>query len=306
MSACSSLLGQTACLSRADAIKWHQYIERRTSVESALLSAEHICKVYGGRAVLEDISLTVHSGEAVALVGENGCGKSTLLRILAGVTAPTKGTVRIAPHIRTGLIPDRYEKSSLTVSRFMEYMLALEKLPASAAEGYIHLLALESMKDTPLKYLSKGSLQKVAAVQALAGERDVLFVDEPLSGQDAISRRNLIEELRRRKSSGMALVMAAHEPQLVNALADRVFEIRGGLLADGAEYLQCCPAVRGVFLVEGSVTRIAERLHCDAAALSAQGPLTIIAVDVSQTDGIFRALLDGGIRIVRYDEEGMA
>ena len=131
--------------------------------------------MYRTRMVLDDISLSLHRGEAVAVVGKNGCDKSTLLRILSGVTRSTRGTVRIAPGTRAGLIPDRYEKIPLTILQFMSYTLSLERLNISAAQDYYRMFSLEDMMDTPMKYLSRGTLQKVAVVQALVGQRDILF-----------------------------------------------------------------------------------------------------------------------------------
>jgi ABC-type multidrug transport system ATPase subunit len=271
-----------------------------------LLTAEHIRKVYGSRAVLEDISFSIHRGEAVALVGENGCGKSTLLRILSGMTVPTRGKVRVAPHVRAGLIPDRYEKIPLTISRFMSHMLSLERLDASAAQGYYRMFALSDMLNTPMKYLSKGTLQKVAAVQALIGQRDILFVDEPLSGQDALSRLNFIEELRSRKRAGMAVVMACHEPFLIEALADRIYEIKGGRLIDGAAYICRCGTSRCILIAECASAIAETLLHGipgEPPVAAPVGQFTRIEADVSQSADIFRALLAGGVHIVRYEEE---
>jgi len=270
-----------------------------------LLTATHIRKVYGGHTVLDDISLSVRRGEAIAFVGANGCGKSTLLRILSGMTVPTSGTVQAAKGMRAGLIPDRYEKIPLTISRFMSHMLRLEGLDSSAAESYYRMFLLEDMLDMPMKYLSKGTLQKVAAVQALIGQRDILFVDEPLSGQDALSRLNLIEELRKRKRGGMALVIACHEPFLIESLADRIYEIRDGQLADGAEYICRSASSRCVFLVEGGVADIMALLSVlsgEAPALAAFGPLVRIEAEASQSSNIFQALLSSGVRILRYEE----
>ena len=271
-----------------------------------LLSAVNINKKYGGHTVLDDICLTVYRGEAVALVGENGCGKSTLLRILSGMTCPTAGKVLIAPGARLSLIPDRYEKIGLTVARFMSHMLALEKLEPAAAQKYYRMFALEDTLDMPMKYLSKGTLQKVAAVQALVGQRDILFVDEPLSGQDAVSRRNFAEELRAHKSGGAAIIMAVHEPLLIETLADRIYEIRDGLLADGTEYTYRYQKARCVFLLDCSQADITTMLHGVVSeaqiALSACGLLTRLEADSAQSNSILHALVAGNIHIVKYEE----
>jgi|AGTN01.1.fsa_nt_gi ABC-type multidrug transport system, ATPase component len=274
-------------------------------MEPALLSSEHIRKTYGSCAVLDDISLTVRRGEAVALVGENGCGKSTLLRILAGVTRPTGGIVRTAPNARLALIPDRFEKVSLTVSRFMSHMLMLEKRTAAAADEYYRMFALEDMLGTPMKYLSRGSLQKVATVQALLGQRDILFADEPLSGQDSAFRRNFAEELRERKRGGTAIVMACHEPFLIEALADRIYKIEGGSLADGTEYLYRFKKARCVFLLDGQrdIAALLRGKGLDSVcAASPRGRLIRLEADNTHSEKIFNMLLLNRIHIIRYDE----
>ncbi len=275
-------------------------------MEDTLLSAAHICKKYNGRTILNDICLSVRRGEAIALVGENGCGKSTLLRVLSGLTQPTAGTVQTNPSARLGLIPDRYEKISLTVTRFMSHMLALEKLESDAAQRYYRMFALEDMLDMPMKYLSKGTLQKVAAVQALVGQRDLLFVDEPLSGQDAVSRRNFAEELLSRKNAGTAILMAVHEPLLIETLADRIFEIRDGLLEDGTAYACRHQRTRCVFLLDCGETELGVLLRGAVPeaqiAISSFGQRMRLEADSTHSVSLLRALLDARIRIVKFEE----
>lgn len=271
-----------------------------------LLSAVKINKKYDGHTVLDDISLTVSRGEAIALVGQNGCGKSTLLRILSGMTRPTAGQVFIAPRARLGLIPDRYEKISLTVGRFMSHMIALENLNIESAQNYYRMFVLEDSLDMPMKYLSKGTLQKVAAVQALIGQRDILFIDEPLSGQDAVSRRNFAEELRARKQAGTAIIMAVHEPLLIETLADRIYEIRDGLLADGTGYAYRYQKAQCVILLDCGKTDIAALLGSVVpeaqVILSECGQLTRLEADSAYAGSILRALVAESIHIVKYEE----
>lgn len=271
-----------------------------------LLSAVKINKKYDGHTVLDDISLTVSRGEAIALVGQNGCGKSTLLRILSGMTRPTAGQVFIAPRARLGLIPDRYEKISLTVARFMSHMIALENLNVESAQNYYRMFVLEDSLDMPMKYLSKGTLQKVAAVQALIGQRDILFIDEPLSGQDAVSRRNFAEELRARKQAGTAIIMAVHEPLLIETLADRIYEIRDGLLADGTGYAYRYQKAQCVFLLDCGKTDIAALLGSAVpeaqVEVSSCGLLTRLEADSAYAGSILRVLVAESIHIVKYEE----
>jgi ABC-type multidrug transport system ATPase subunit len=132
-----------------------------------ILDASHISKKYGSQTVLADISLTVKRGEAVAIVGENGCGKSTLLRVLCGATKPSGGNVTLARGAKAALIPDRYEKINMTAHSFLSHMAAMEQESADVLKAYYRAFFLEGMTGTPMKFLSKGTLQKVAVIQAL-------------------------------------------------------------------------------------------------------------------------------------------
>ncbi|MCM1161789.1 MAG: ATP-binding cassette domain-containing protein [Roseburia sp.] len=201
------------------------------------LEANNIKKTYKRKEVLKDISLSIKTGEIIALVGTNGCGKSTLLRILAGITMPSAGKVVTSPDCRFSFIPDRYEKSSFTIPGFMEHMQRILHINAKEQlETYYKNFHLEDMLDTPMKQLSKGTLQKAAIIQALIGEKDMLFMDEPLSGQDIKSQQYFVKEIKSQKEQGLSVVMACHEPFLVKELADKVYQIKDGILIDGREY----------------------------------------------------------------------
>ena len=204
-----------------------------------IIEASNIRKKYDDKTVLKDISLQAQRGEAVGLVGVNGCGKSTLLRILAGLSNPSSGKVSLQAGTRMAFIPDRYEKINMTLGKFMEhmYLMETEREGRDRMTHYLHQFHLETMLKTPMKYLSKGMLQKAAVIQALLGKRDLMFLDEPLSGQDTLSQMTLIQELRERKEKGMALIMACHETYLIEELADRIYEIKEGELADGIPYV---------------------------------------------------------------------
>lgn len=272
-----------------------------------LLRASHVSKRYGGRAVLKDVGLTVNKGEAIALVGENGCGKSTLLRILAGVTKPSGGSVTLSPKASAGFIPDRYEKINMTAAVFLSHMAAMEGKRHGAAEELCRAFFLDGMLDTPMKYLSKGALQKVAAVQALIGKRDILFVDEPLSGQDAASRANFADEILKRKQSGTAVVMACHEPYLIEKIADGILQIKNGALTDGTEYLFVRAQPRCVFLLEysGGASGLMDVLEDDmreSVNVTACGRLIRLEADRSCAERLMRSLLAENAHIVKFEE----
>ncbi len=202
------------------------------------LEANNIKKTYKGKEILKDISLSLEEGEIIALVGTNGCGKSTLLRILAGITMPSAGKVITSPDCCFSFIPDRYEKSAFTIPGFMEHIQRILHIDAGKQlETYYKKFHLEDMLDTPMKQLSKGTLQKAAMIQALLGEKDILFMDEPLSGQDIKSQQCFVKEIRSQKEQGLSVIMACHEPFLIKELADKVYQIKDGILIDGTDYV---------------------------------------------------------------------
>ncbi len=282
----------------------HPLFHLKNMSDKIVVSAEHVRKIYAQRTVLTDTSLNVHRGEAVALVGENGCGKSTMLRLLCGATRPDSGTVTMAHGIRAALIPDRFEKINMSTARFIEHMRSLENADVKTAEHYCEMFSMTPYLDTPLKYLSKGMLQKVAVIQALLGERTVLFMDEPLAGQDAISQLRFADEIRCRKRDGMAVIMACHEPFLIEALVDRVLQIKDGVLIDGTDYLTQSASPRCMILAMPDGVDI-DALVRDmplTADISPCGQLSRIEADSFLGPALLSLLLEHGIRIVKYEE----
>lgn len=203
-----------------------------------ILEAKNIKKAYKGKEILKGIHLSLEKGEAVALVGTNGCGKSTLLRILAKLTTPSMGEIIINPHCKYSFIPDRYEKTGFTIPGFMKHIQGVLQIDAKEQlEEYYRNFYLEDMLDTPMKQLSKGTLQKAAVIQALLGEKDILFMDEPLSGQDVKSQMYFAQEMKKQKQQGLSIIMACHEPFLIKELADKIYQIKDGILIDGGDYV---------------------------------------------------------------------
>ena len=196
-----------------------------------IIEASSISKSYGSNLVLNDISFTCKKGDAVAFVGPNGCGKSTLLRILSGLTPPTSGQLNFCDEeIKIAFIPDHYEKINIKTKTFFNHVMDIYQCidHQERLDDLIKEFQLESMLDTQLKHLSKGSLQKVAIIQALICDSDLLFMDEPLSGQDIQSEQYFIEQIHQLKKRGASIILATHDDELVTEIADTVFSFENG------------------------------------------------------------------------------
>lgn len=175
--------------------------------------------------VLDDVNLRVEQGEFVALLGASGCGKSTLLNLIAGLEAPSSGT--IASPKAAFMFQDASLFPWLSAQANVE--LALQLRGASKAERRTEaarLLELVHLSDAAQKRpheLSGGMRQRVALARSLAQHRDVLLMDEPFAALDAITRDLLHDELERVwRETGRTIVFITHNVREAVRLGQRV------------------------------------------------------------------------------------
>jgi NitT/TauT family transport system ATP-binding protein len=181
----------------------------------------------GGPPVLEDISLSVRSGEFVCLLGASGCGKSTLLNLIAGLDTPTAGTVELDGGHAALMFQESALFPWLTAARNVELALRLRGVPRAQrhteARRLLSLVRLEHAQHKRPHELSGGMRQRVALARALAQGSEVLLMDEPFAALDAITRDVLHEELIRLwQHARFSTVFVTHNVREAVRLAQRV------------------------------------------------------------------------------------
>jgi len=223
------------------------------SKDVAVLEAEGISFAYNGERVLDGVSFEVRTGEFVALVGPNGSGKSTLVRILLGLLAPGDGRARllgaspddVRERWRIGYVPQRAfvaRDLPATVTELVEAGRVVRtgwwRRPRHddrvAIDAAIDAVGLGDKRARRVRELSGGEQQRALIAKALAGEPDLLILDEPIAGVDAESQRRFAEVLRRAvRERGAAVLLVSHELGAVADDLDRVLVLKRCIMFDG-------------------------------------------------------------------------
>ncbi len=210
----------------------------------AEIRLEQVGKVYDGdvRAV-DDVSLTIESGEFMVLVGPSGCGKSTLLRMIAGLEEVTEGDIwigerevaRLAPRDRDiAMVFQNYALyPHMTVAKNLGYGLKVRKTPKAEIERRVEevarLLGLQDLLQRRPGALSGGQRQRVAMGRAIVREPKAFLMDEPLSNLDAKLRVDMRAELARLHDRlGITTVYVTHDQVEAMTLGSRVAVMRDG------------------------------------------------------------------------------
>ena len=201
-------------------------------------------KSYGGRTILEGVDLAVHPGELVALLGPNGAGKTTTVEIVEGYRTADGGTVRVlgedpraggpALRARVGLmLQGGAGLESRASARDLVGLHVAFHDGGPSADELINRVGLEPVAATRVRRLSGGERQRLSLAIALAGDPEVLVLDEPTAGMDPEARRATRELVARLRDEGRTILLTTHDLGDVERLADRVAILHGGrIVAD--------------------------------------------------------------------------
>ncbi len=210
------------------------------------LRLEHVSFAYGhGALALRDVDLTVERGEFVAIAGPNGGGKTTLLRLILGLEQPTSGRVQVALQ-RKGYLPQRAQTAidaPLTVRELVgagrvarsRLLGPLGRGDREAVRDAIERVGLSAQADRRLTTLSGGQQQRAFIAKALAGDPELLALDEPTTGVDVEAQEAVAVLLQRLgEELGMTILYVSHEFGAVEHFVERIVLVRERIVFDGA------------------------------------------------------------------------
>lgn len=194
---------------------------------------------------LDNLSLSIDSGQIFGFLGANGAGKTTTLKLLMRLIFPTSGGAQIlghdiqdvSMHQRIGYLPENpYFYDYLTAREFLDYCAEIFGFPAAArkkrAADLLARVKLDEKRwDTQLRKFSKGMLQRVGLAQSLINDPEIVFLDEPMSGLDPVGRREVRDLIASLRDEGKTVFMCSHILSDIEVLCDRVAILKRGRLA---------------------------------------------------------------------------
>ena len=218
------------------------------------LSVEGLHKHFPEQIVLREINLSISAGECAGLVGVNGAGKTTLMKCMLDFCSVDSGSIRIfgvdhrlpEARSRVAFLPEKFSPPYYLNGRdFLEYMAALNQIDYDgyAAAEILATLGLDpAVLMKPVRQYSRGMGQQLGLTACFLNRRDLMILDEPMSGLDPLARATLKKYFTIQKQQGRTLFYSTHLLEDVEAFCDRVIILHGGTVRFSGKVSECCDA----------------------------------------------------------------
>ncbi|MBT2535912.1 ATP-binding cassette domain-containing protein [Arthrobacter sp. ISL-69] len=237
-----------------------------------MIEASNLCKEYGGKRVVSDVSLVANAGEVTGFVGPNGAGKSTVLRIIAGITAPSSGSVRVggathqlATHPAANLgvfLSAEWIPGSMTAASFLSYVCETQGLRRQRVPELLDLVGLSDVAHRKVKNFSLGTRQRLGIAAAFAGNPRNVVLDEPINGLDPDAIQWIRRLLRQAADDGKAVLLSSHHMGEPAKVADHIVLIDHGVVArQGPLASFVAPTESNVYIESGTLADVAALLR---------------------------------------------
>ena len=197
-----------------------------------MIKVEELTKSYRNKKVVNGLSFAMEEGELFALLGSNGAGKSTTIKMMLGLVKSDSGEIELPQGSKIGYSPETpYFPPFLTGEEVIMYYGELQGIPKKELKDMCESLMEEVGLDndgTKVRFYSKGMLQRLALAQALLGDPDILILDEPCAGLDAMGRLEMLDLIQRLKKQGKTIIMNSHILSDIEKVCDRGIIMKKG------------------------------------------------------------------------------
>ena len=252
-----------------------------------ILEAKRLSIAFGGVRAIDEVSISIASGQVFSIIGPNGSGKTTLFNLISGIYLPSDGSIRLAGETVTGLAPEQLARKGLSRTfqnlQIFSRMSVLENVMVGrhrhertgilsdllhapsvarqnlatrqAARAALGRVSLADDDDRPASSLAYGALKRLEIARALASEPTLLLLDEPAAGCNPVETQEIDRVIRSIVKDGITVVLVEHDMRLVMNISDRVHVLASGrTLAEGTpQQVRSDPAVVQAYLgVHGS------------------------------------------------------
>jgi ABC-2 type transport system ATP-binding protein len=267
----------------------------------AAIQLTGVSKIFKGKPAVDNLTLSIQEGTVVALLGPNGAGKTTTVSMILGLQQPTKGTVKLLgadpreQKVRNrigAMLQDVSVIDGLKVSESINLFRSYYEKPL-ALQYLLQVSNLESEKDKIASSLSGGQQRRLGFALALAGDPEVIFLDEPTVGMDVTSRQLFWDTVRAMAGRGRTIVLTTHYLDEADSVADRIVVINNGkLIADGTpSEIKAETTGRVISFIAGeSVTT--ERLLALPGVTDIEWSGRKVKLSSSNTDQLIAALIE--------------
>ena len=243
--------------------------EEQDQAPGGMLAVYSLGKSYSGRAVVQDVSISVRRGEAVGLLGPNGAGKTTVFYMITGLVRPDKGVIELDGHNVTRL--PMYQRARLgigylpqeasifrglnvedNIRAVLEVTEHDRKTREATLDSLLEEFDIARLRKAPSISLSGGERRRCEIARALAGKPSFMLLDEPFAGIDPIAVGDIQDLVRHLKGRGIGVLITDHNVRETLGLIDRAYIIHSGhvLTEGGADDIIAHPDVRRFYLGE--------------------------------------------------------
>ncbi|QHW31628.1 ABC transporter ATP-binding protein [Paenibacillus rhizovicinus] len=268
----------------------------------AAIQLTGVSKIYKDKKAVDDLTLSIAEGTVVALLGPNGAGKTTTVSMILGLHKPTKGTVKllggdpgdIRVRDRIGaMLQDVSVIDGLKVGESINLFRSYYEKPLPL-DYLLKVSNLEAEKNKMASALSGGQQRRLGFALALAGDPEVIFLDEPTVGMDVTSRQLFWDTVRAMAGKGRTIVLTTHYLDEADSVADRVIVINNGkIIADGTPgEIKSGTTGRVISFVAGP-TVTTDALHRLPGVTDVEWSGRKVKVFSTDTDLLIRALVEG-------------